>query len=345
VYKKSAAQGYTKSVDLWSVGCITVVLLTGSPPFPFSPSGQIEGNEPGDMDEVFKQPRWAEASALAQNFVLALLVLDEKRRLSAKEALGHCWFTNPEYKWRLNRDYQAAIRDWCPQIVRSGAASSHGSVVNVRKRRKGDSVPKNGSSIRERFGSGELPSVACHAKQWLSADEEKPACPPRKDTYSALQGSITLETSIGSENSSERTKEAGHLQTGAAYSRVKPTSVDHNLRRPFSPHAWSALMENSTSYDPRKSTRCKRDQSVGIKGAVMGVKQGEPSGLEVLQEPDHHSDASTTEPLLIFTTGGKRDISNALASWSGESQEGGEVYEEVENKVTGKIQRILYGEK
>lgn len=294
------------------------------------------------MDEVFKQPKWNEASALAQNFVLALLVLDEKRRLSAKEALGHCWFTNPEYKWRLYHDYQKAIDDWRPQTV--GSASSLGSVV--RKRRKENPAPKNGSFIRGRLGSGDSPIVSCHTKRWLSADEKKPKFPLRKDTYSSLQDSIPLEASIWSENSSGRFREAGDTQTrvvsSTVYSQVKSTSVDNNLRRPFSPHAWSALMGKSTSSDPRK---WKKDQSVGIKGAVMRVKQGEASGLAVLQEPNDHSDASTTEPLLICTTGAKRDISSALASWSGESQEGGEVYEVVENKVTGKIQRILYGEK
>ncbi|CRG87208.1 Protein VMS1 [Talaromyces islandicus] len=346
VYKNSAAQGYTKSIDLWSVGCITVVLLMGAPPFPFTPSGQIECSEPGDMDEIFKQPRWNEVSALAQNLVLSLLVLDERRRLSAKEALGHCWFTNPEYKWRLDRDYQGAIRDWHPQIGIPFATPSHGAALGVRKMRKETVSPKNGSSIRRGFGSEGPSSVTCHAKQWSSANEEKLArfTPRGNDAYIIFQNSIPLKRSIGSQNWSEQTKEAGHLQTSTACSQAKSRSIDYSLRRPFSPHAWSVWKDGSTSYDTRKPTGCKKDQGMGsTKGAVLGVKQGEPSGLELLQEPNENSDASTTEPLLLRTTGAKGDLGSALASWSGESQEGGEVYEEVENKVTGKIQRVLYG--
>lgn len=110
-------RGYTKSVDLWSVGCITVVLLIGAPPFPLSVSGTNENIEPGNLNEVLNNPSWDETSTLAQNFVFALLVLDEKKRLTAKEALCHPWFINAQYELKLKKNYDAAIREWRPPDI------------------------------------------------------------------------------------------------------------------------------------------------------------------------------------------------------------------------------------
>jgi serine/threonine protein kinase len=107
--------GYTKSVDLWSVGCVTVVLLTGTPPFPLSASGDVEYIEPGDLNEMFMSTKWSEASTMAQNFVLSLLVLDERKRLTAKQALQHCWFINEQYQSELRQLYEEAIRGWRPR--------------------------------------------------------------------------------------------------------------------------------------------------------------------------------------------------------------------------------------
>ena len=58
--------------------------------------------------------RWSEASKMAQNFVLSLLVLDERKRLTAKQALQHSWFMNEQYQSKLKQLYKEAIRDWHP---------------------------------------------------------------------------------------------------------------------------------------------------------------------------------------------------------------------------------------
>jgi len=81
-------ESYTETADLWSVGVMTYVLLTGL--FLYS------GDEDAVKNKIrMGQPDWsaqfATVSADAQNFVKAFLVLDPEQRLSATDALSHPW--------------------------------------------------------------------------------------------------------------------------------------------------------------------------------------------------------------------------------------------------------------
>merc|ERR1712183_589101 len=81
---------YDRSCDLWSVGVIAYVMLSGSPPF----------NGPSD-DVIFKMIRrardsvssgsWENVSDEAKDFVRCLLVKDRSRRCTADAALKHPW--------------------------------------------------------------------------------------------------------------------------------------------------------------------------------------------------------------------------------------------------------------
>jgi len=57
-------------------------------------------------------PRWKPLSSRAKSFVKQLLVLEEHRRLRAKQALDHLWFKHPTYVSELQHAYEYAIRDW-----------------------------------------------------------------------------------------------------------------------------------------------------------------------------------------------------------------------------------------
>merc|ERR1740129_1639356 len=80
------AHAYTEKADMWSIGVITYMLLTGSPPFH------------GSDDDVLKKikackphysSRFEKLSEQAKGFVKCLLVADPKARLSAQDALEH----------------------------------------------------------------------------------------------------------------------------------------------------------------------------------------------------------------------------------------------------------------
>jgi len=79
---------YDKSVDLWSIGVITYVLLCGYPPFyAQSQPGLFEKIINADYD--FPEPEWSYISDTAKDFIRNLLVLDPKKRLTAEECLVH----------------------------------------------------------------------------------------------------------------------------------------------------------------------------------------------------------------------------------------------------------------
>jgi calcium/calmodulin-dependent protein kinase I len=85
--------GYDKSVDIWSIGVITYILLCGYPPF-----------QADDQDELFDQIRagsytfddedWSQVSPEAISFIESTLVVNPKKRSTAEELLQHEWMTS-----------------------------------------------------------------------------------------------------------------------------------------------------------------------------------------------------------------------------------------------------------
>jgi len=81
---------YDKSVDLWSIGVITYVLLCGFPPFYGKSQAQLfEKILNADFD--FPEPEWTQISSEAKDFINQLLVLDVKKRYNTKQCLDHPW--------------------------------------------------------------------------------------------------------------------------------------------------------------------------------------------------------------------------------------------------------------
>lgn len=81
---------YTEKCDLWSIGVILFVMLSGKPPFPGkSDDAIIERVKEGTY--TFPDREWSQVTPEAKDLVRKLMEKDPKTRLSAAEALQHPW--------------------------------------------------------------------------------------------------------------------------------------------------------------------------------------------------------------------------------------------------------------
>lgn len=80
---------YGKPVDLWSLGVMTFVMLSGEYPFQGSSSRLTDAICNGTYE--FNAATWDNISPAAKDFVSKLLVVDPTRRATAAEALMHPW--------------------------------------------------------------------------------------------------------------------------------------------------------------------------------------------------------------------------------------------------------------
>ncbi|KAI9818405.1 MAG: hypothetical protein M1827_000463 [Pycnora praestabilis] len=123
--KANAFGGYTKAIDIWSVGAVTVFLLTGGSFF-------VDCNDPNyekdqqeailrlarkcNLDEMETEPPWDKIGVRTKDFIRRLLVRNPSQRLTAQQALQHCWLTNRHHRDLFERVYQHYIKDWEPRI-------------------------------------------------------------------------------------------------------------------------------------------------------------------------------------------------------------------------------------
>ncbi|KAI9734780.1 MAG: hypothetical protein M1818_006767 [Claussenomyces sp. TS43310] len=81
---------YSKSVDMWALGCVLYTLLCGFPPF-YDESIQVLTEKVARGQYTFLSPWWDEISKPAQDLVSHLLTVDPEKRYTIQEFLAHAW--------------------------------------------------------------------------------------------------------------------------------------------------------------------------------------------------------------------------------------------------------------
>lgn len=110
-------EGYTKAADLWSLGCLAAVLLTGEPVFDNMRNGHDENCRLKAIEELKVKMYRLNVGERAQDFVFRLLQQDVRKRMDVKQTLQHMWFTNPSHKADFEALYKRCIRDWKPRTA------------------------------------------------------------------------------------------------------------------------------------------------------------------------------------------------------------------------------------
>ncbi|KAI8082785.1 kinase-like domain-containing protein [Halteromyces radiatus] len=102
-------KGHGKPVDLWSVGVIAFVLLSGYTPFYGEDQAALFENIMSGKYE-FDEEYWSDISDSAKNMIDRLLTFDPEKRITAKEALKHPWITNEEEQTTTDTNLAPAVR-------------------------------------------------------------------------------------------------------------------------------------------------------------------------------------------------------------------------------------------
>jgi calcium/calmodulin-dependent protein kinase I len=115
---------YDKSVDLWSMGVITYVVLCGFPPF----YGKTQANlfeKILNADYDFPDPEWTNISEEAKDFIKHLLVLDVDKRYTTRQCLDHPWLKmgNVGLAGNINVTNQEYIKNY-ERIRKAGPAAA-----------------------------------------------------------------------------------------------------------------------------------------------------------------------------------------------------------------------------
>jgi serine/threonine protein kinase len=94
-------KGYDQQSDMWSVGCIIFLLLSGNLPFMGRSQKELFRKIVSGKYE-FEDEEWADISEDAKDLVSRLLILEPGKRMTAAEAVRHQWL-------KASRDRLGAI--------------------------------------------------------------------------------------------------------------------------------------------------------------------------------------------------------------------------------------------
>ncbi|KAI0513033.1 CAMK/CAMK1 protein kinase [Xylaria bambusicola] len=81
---------YSKSVDMWALGCVLYTLLCGFPPF-YDESIEVLTEKVAKGQFTFLSPWWDDISKSAQDLISHLLTVDPDKRYTIREFLAHPW--------------------------------------------------------------------------------------------------------------------------------------------------------------------------------------------------------------------------------------------------------------
>lgn len=303
---RSSRQGYTKAVDLWSLGCVTTVLLTGEPPFN-TPSPKCEtsqGNRQGALDSLEANLTCNMIGKRAKDFVLRLLVFDEAKRMDVKQALGHCWFTNPVHKEAFEALYKRSIRDWKPRAPKEPLMVDL-DLIQVRK--------TNGDVAQT------------HSQESL----------PSKLFKSAVPRASGSKESILEESSSPELRR--DLSPTLSDPELPPHGqLDDNPHQAYDLGNDPAEIESEAGKLDALEQRLESSEQ----SEVLRSESEEFNQYEWAIPPIIPNFSTANTALLKNINNSSTRKKRASNTWE---EFGNEVYEEVKNSITGKRHRLLYG--
>ncbi|XP_059090696.1 calcium/calmodulin-dependent protein kinase type 1-like isoform X3 [Tigriopus californicus] len=168
-----AQKPYGKSVDVWSIGVISYILLCGYPPF-------YDENDANLFAQILKgefefdSPYWDDISEEAKEFIRQLMCVDVEKRLSCEEALKHAWITGAKgdrnihasvseqlkknfakSRWKQAYNAIAVSRQLKNMVIMSSTANMAASANNSAASQEESSNKTSSNSVTESKSSTE----------------------------------------------------------------------------------------------------------------------------------------------------------------------------------------------
>lgn len=240
----------------------------------------------------------------AKDFVLRLLVFDEAKRMDVKQALGHCWFTNPVHKEAFEALYKRSIRDWKPRAPKEPLMVDL-DLIQVRK--------TNGDVAQT------------HSQESL----------PSKLFKSAVPRASGSKESILEESSSPELRR--DLSPTLSDPELPPHGqLDDNPHQAYDLGNDPAEIESEAGKLDALEQRLESSEQ----SEVLRSESEEFNQYEWAIPPIIPNFSTANTALLKNINNSSTRKKRASNTWE---EFGNEVYEEVKNSITGKRHRLLYG--
>ena len=281
---------YGQQADMWSLGVIVYVLLSGTPPFDIDNDNgenshlqQQQQHSQSAMYQVQFDPNdWEGVSDSARDFCKQLLVTDPQSRLTVQQACEHEWILTPDGDTHCH-----PLRD--PQVLLHAAAADKGTKESEA----------NGSSSNDKNEAVTVDAPS-GSKQKTNSNDDKPIGDCKQD---AIDGTTKVSTS--DQRGKDSIEGAKNKNNDGLFDSKGNHSNSNILSEPFTkadndmPSEKEEVVVEEENKDVCENDTCDRSASSEDAPAVTDTKALEKTTNKLSSSKDEQSGNQTATTLCF----------------------------------------------